>query len=111
MSQDLLLLYTLPLWFQIYVQSENDPYIKSLLRRTTKILDNSLLLTNKDKNYALSRLHIGWYNTARDFRLIEYDSNDSNDSNDAVEEYNNCYYYYYNIFTTAKLFLKKNFDN
>ena len=91
--------YELPLWIQIYVQIEKNPYIRGLLRQTATTLNNKCLLIIEDCNYANSQLRISWYHTNKDYVLIADDS----------AEGNRIYNYYYNIYETCQLFLKVNF--
>jgi len=98
-SQSLQTIYTLPLWLQIYIQQETNPYIKGLMRQTTKKLDNSLLLTNLDKKYVINQIRLWRYQTTKNNWLIMDESEKGN------KEYN----YYHQMLTSGISFLAKNF--
>ena len=90
------LFYAIPLWLQIYAQIEKNTYIRGLLRKTSKGLNDKYLLIKEDYNYAYSQLRISWYRTNRDFSLIADDS----------EEGTRISNYYYTILESSQLFLK-----
>jgi hypothetical protein len=90
------LFYDLPLWLQIYTQIEKETFIRGLLRRTSKGLNDKCLLIKDDFDYANSQLRISWYRINKDYVLIADDS----------EEGNRVYNYYFTINESAQLFLK-----
>tara|TARA_B100001057_G_C22200217_1_gene700497 strand:+ start:203 stop:493 length:291 start_codon:yes stop_codon:yes gene_type:complete len=87
--------YSTPLWLQIYIQCEQNPLIRGILRMTTKNLNNSLVLKLDDYIEARKMFRLSWYYTTRDFELIRDDSEES------IKKYN----YYNNVFISASLFL------
>ena len=89
--------YDLPLWLQIYFQIEEEPYIRGLLRKTSKGLNDKSLLIKEDFDYANSQYKISWYRTNKDYVLIADDS----------DEGNQVYNYYYTINGSAYIFLKQ----
>lgn len=93
------LFYDLPLWLQIYYQIEKNTYIRALLRKTLKSLNDKLLLTKDDYNHVNSQLKVSWYRTNKDYVLIADDS----------DEGNRIYDYYITIYHSSLLFLKTNF--
>jgi len=99
MSTTLQSLYTLPLWLQILVQQEDYPDVKGLLRQTTKILNDPILLTKKDKKYVINKIRIGRYHTTKNYELIADDS----------EEGNETYNYYHQMLISGLFFLQNNF--
>ena len=90
------LFYDLPLWLQIYSQIEKKTFIRGLLRRTSKGLNDKCLLIKDDLDYANSQLRISWHRINKDFILI------ADYSDEAIRLYN----YYYDIYNSSKLFLK-----
>ena len=88
--------YDLPLWLQIYFQIEENPYIRGLLRKSSKGFNNIYLLIKQDYDYANSQLRISWHRINKDFILI------ADYSDEAIRLYN----YYYDIYNSSKLFLK-----
>lgn len=93
------LFYYLPIWLQIYVQIEKETFIRSLLRRTSKALNDKCLLIKDDFDYANSQLKIGWYSINKYYVLL------ADDSEEGIRVYN----YYYKMFESSQLFLKTNF--
>ena len=87
--------YSLPLWLQIYFQMEQNPCIRCLFRKTSKIFNNPLLLITIDIDHAASKLKLGWYQTNKNYILI------ADDSEWGIKEYN----YYNNMYESAKQFL------
>ena len=90
-------LYTLPLWLQIYFQTEKDPTIRCLFRKTTKIFNNKLLLIIEDIEYCKYKNRLGWYYTNKDFMLI------ADDTKRGIKEYD----YYNTMYESAEIFLNK----
>ena len=87
--------YYVPLWLQIYIQCEQNPYLRGILRMTTKKLNNPFLLYSEDYICAKKMLTLSWYYTTRDFELI------ADDSEESIKKYN----YYRSVFRSASLFL------
>ena len=89
--------YSIPLWLQIYMQCEDNPYLRGFLRMTTKKLNNRLLLKCEDYIWAKKMLKLSLYYTTRDFELI------ADDSQKSIEKYN----YYNSVSISASLFLNR----
>ena len=87
--------YYIPLWLQIYIQCERNPYLRGFLRMTTKKLNNRLLLECDDYICARKMFTLSWYYTTRDFELIQDDSEESIKKNN----------YYKTVFISSSLFL------
>ena len=88
--------YDLPLWLQVYTQIEKEPYIRGLLRKTAKGLNDNRLIIKDDIDYANSQQRISWYRIFKDFVLIA----------DNSDEGNRIYNYYYMMFESSRLFIK-----
>ena len=87
--------YMLPLWLQIFIQTETDTYIRGLLRKTSNGLNAKFLLIKADYDYAKSQHRIGWYRINKDYNLMGDDS----------EEGTRVYNYYDKLEISSKLFL------
>ena len=90
-------IYSLPLWLQVYLQSEDNPIIRCKLRMISSSLNNRYLLSQNDYNLAKKYKKLGWWKINKDFMLI------ADESNEGIEEYN----YYYNMYENSNLFIKK----
>tara|TARA_B100001057_G_C22745928_1_gene909736 strand:+ start:405 stop:701 length:297 start_codon:yes stop_codon:yes gene_type:complete len=88
-------LYKLPLWLQVYFQTEKDPKVRCLFRKTTKIFNSKILLIIEDIEYCKYRKRIGWYHTNKDFMLI------ADDTKRGIEEYE----YYNKMYESSLIFL------
>jgi hypothetical protein len=91
-------IYTLPLWLQIYIQIENNPIIRGILRRTCHSLNHKNLLIEADFEMAIERQRIGWYMTNKDYELIADDSDEGNIT----------YNFYDNMYKSTSSFLLTN---
>tara|TARA_Y100000591_G_C21226623_1_gene402560 strand:- start:40 stop:312 length:273 start_codon:yes stop_codon:yes gene_type:complete len=68
--------YFLPLWLQVYYNTEIDIYLRSLLRMTCKAFKKNLFI--KDY-YDCYRIFVfSWYNINKNYELIADDSINGN---------------------------------
>ena len=82
--------YELPLWMQIYLQTETNEKVRYKLRLTSKIFNcQNLLINDIDIDFAKRELKLGWYMTNRDFILI---ADDSDAGCELYDYYNGKYY-------------------